>query len=136
SFSIASRCSLKFCMVGASKIFAPDSGRSKISRQIPSSLISRRIIGAVAVAVIGLILAGFSEIPSGMRWSNGVVEQWARLINQNLRAAATSLLHSSAAGERLRFAKANATKLGGALLIILFRHSSWSGKSFNRKFGA
>jgi hypothetical protein len=64
SFSIASSCSLKFWMVGASKIFAPDSGRSKMSRQIPSSPISRRIIGAVTVAVIGLILATFSEIPS------------------------------------------------------------------------
>ena len=67
SFSIASRCSLRFCMVGASKIFAPDSGRSKVSTQIPSSPISRRIIGAVTVAVIGLILASFFEIPSGMR---------------------------------------------------------------------
>jgi hypothetical protein len=38
-------------MVAASKIFAPDSRRSNISRQIPSS-ISRRIIDSVSVATI------------------------------------------------------------------------------------
>jgi hypothetical protein len=32
-------------------------------------------MGAVAVAVIGLILARFFEIPSGMR--NGVMEYWS-----------------------------------------------------------
>jgi hypothetical protein len=31
-------------------------------------------MGAVPVAVIGLILARFLEIPSGMKGSNGVVE--------------------------------------------------------------
>src|ERR1039457_6134338 len=66
-------------MVGVSKIFAPDSGRSKVSTQIPSSPISRRIIGAVTISVIGFILASFSEIPSGERRnSDRILQDWGR----------------------------------------------------------
>ena len=77
SFSIASRWSLKFCMVGTSKMLAPDLGRSKVNTQIPSLPISRRIMVAVPVAVISLILAGFSEIPSPEEVGNGVLEHWS-----------------------------------------------------------
>src|ERR1051326_2493172 len=65
SFSIASTCSRRLSIVAASKMFAPDSGRSKVRTQIPAASISRRIIGPAAVAVIRLILARFAEIPSG-----------------------------------------------------------------------
>ena len=64
SFSIASTCSRRLSIVAASKMFAPDSGRSKVRMQIPSAPISRRIMGPAAVAVIRFILAGFPKIPS------------------------------------------------------------------------
>ena len=65
SHSIASKCPRRLFIVGASKMFAPDSGRSKLRTQIPSSPTSRLIIASVSLAVIGLILARFAKIPSG-----------------------------------------------------------------------
>src|SRR5438067_2351791 len=105
SFSIASRCSLRFRIVGGSKMFAPDSDRSKVSRQIPSASISRRIIGAVAV--IGLILANFFQIPSALPEG---------------RASARRGHAEACPSERLRFVKASVTKLGGAPPLVLLRH--------------
>src|SRR5207248_3253029 len=65
SVSAKSRCSLSSSSAASSKIFAPDSGRSKVSTQILSSETSRRIIGAVATAGIEFILTIFQQIPSG-----------------------------------------------------------------------
>ena len=59
SRSITSRCSFNSSRVAASKMLAPDSGRSNVSRQMRSSPISRRIIGAVATAGINLTLERF-----------------------------------------------------------------------------
>src|ERR1043166_8479697 len=116
-------------MVGASKIFAPDSGRSKMRRQIPSSSISRRIMDAVPVAVIGLILARFFEIPSGVwgahapsRAAPGALARRTPDRGRRLSARAPKTAREARAlPRRLRSAKASVKKLG-ARLHILLRH--------------
>src|SRR6476646_6500132 len=53
-FSMKSRCPLKSCKVAASKMFAPESGRSKIKTHT-SSAISRRIKDTAGDKVIDLV---------------------------------------------------------------------------------
>ncbi len=57
--SIRSTCSFSSFSVAASKMFAPDSGRSNVSTQTRSSPISRRIIEPVKVTGIGVTFTAF-----------------------------------------------------------------------------
>ena len=66
SFSMKSRWSLRSRKAAASKMFAPESGRSKVNRQTLSLPISRRIKGAAGEEVIWFSLTGFAKNPSRM----------------------------------------------------------------------
>src|SRR4029077_11398202 len=63
SLSTKSRCSFNSSSVAASKMFAPESGRSNVRTQILSSPMSRRMIEAVATAGIAFILDRFGQMP-------------------------------------------------------------------------
>src|ERR1700731_556480 len=85
SFSIRSTCSFNSLSVAASKIFAPDSGRSKMSRQTLSSPISRRIIELVTAGGMGSYLDRFDANSKCRRTISDFFERALRTTSLNVR---------------------------------------------------